>query len=219
MSSITVDVEKQVRIPIGSRTLGGILAIPHDARSVVVFAHGRGSSRFSPRNNFVAEVLRVHGFGVLLMDLLAAAEDTSQKRMDVNLLANRLLSARQWLKEQQEFRELTIGLFGTDVGAAAALKVAARPAHEIAALVCRNARLDLIEEDLPKVSAPTLLIVGGKDPTIMDLNRKAFQQLRCTKSLEIVEGATPLFEESSTLEQVAYLANDWFKEYLSAGST
>ena len=185
-----------------------------------MFAHGRGSSRFSPRNNFVAEVLRVHGFGVLLMDLLSPTEGASRnKLMDVTLLASRLLAARQWLREQEEFRDLKIGLFGSNAGAAAAMKVAATLGNEIAALVLRSGRLDLVAEDLPKVVSPTLLVVGGKDSTAMDLNKKAFDQLRCTKELKIVEGATPLFEQSAALEQVAYLANDWFKKYLLEGST
>ncbi len=220
MSSIAADVDKQVRIPIGSRTLGGFLAIPHDARSIVVFAHGRGSSRFSPENSFVAEVLRVHGFGVLLMDLLAATEGASQKKlMDTTLLADRLLSTRRWLKEQERVRDLNIGLIGSNAGAAAALKVAALLGHEIGALVCRSGRLDLVHEDVPKVLSPTLLVVGGNDRAMVDLNNRVFEQLRCTKRLEIVQGAGPLFEQSGALEQVAYLANAWFTKHLSEQKT
>ena len=179
--SVTADIEKQVRISSGSVSLGATLAVPHGARTIVVFAHGSGSSRFSPRNNFVAEVLRVHGFGVLLMDLLTAMEDqTQKKRFDIDLLANRLLSARQWLKEQESLRDLTIGLFGASTGSAAALKVSALLGKEIGAVVSRGGRPDLAEEDLPKVQSPTLLIVGGNDPTTLELNERAFEKLQVT---------------------------------------
>ena len=217
--SVTADIEKQVRIASGSVSLGATLAVPHGAQSIVVFAHGSGSSRFSPRNNFVAEVLRVHGSGVLLMDLLTAMEDQSQKkRFDIDLLAHRLLSARQWLKEQGSLLDLTIGLFGASTGSAAALKVAAMLGKEIGAVVSRGGRPDLAEEDLAKVLSPTLLIVGGNDPTVLELNQRAFQKLQSTKKLEIVAGATHLFEEPGALEQVAYLANAWFTKYLWEGT-
>jgi dienelactone hydrolase len=215
MPSVTADIEKQVHMASGSVSLGATLAVPHDARRIVVFAHGSGSSRFSPRNNFVAEVLRVHGSGVLLMDLLTSMEDESQKkRFDIGLLAQRLLSACHWLKDQESLRDLTIGLFGASTGSAAALKVAAMLGKEIGAVVSRGGRPDLADEDLPKVVSPTLLIVGGKDPAVLELNEKAFQKLQSVKKLEIVEGATHLFEEPDALEQVAYLANAWFTKYL-----
>jgi putative phosphoribosyl transferase len=211
----TVDLEKEVHIPSGSVSLGATLAVPHDARSIIVFVHGSGSSRFSPRNNFVAEVLRRHGFGVLLMDLLTVMEeDSAKKRFDIDLLTHRLVSARKWLKAQEGLGELNIGLFGASTGSAAALKLAAMLAKDIGAVVSRGGRPDLVEEDLSKVLAPTLLIVGGNDPAVQELNEAAFERLQSVKKLEIVPGATHLFEEPGTLEQVASLAKAWFAKYL-----
>jgi pimeloyl-ACP methyl ester carboxylesterase len=208
-------IEKHVRISSGSVSLGARLTVPANARKLVVFAHGSGSSRLSPRNNFVAEVLAAHGFGFLLMDLLTAAEDLSHKnRFNIELLATRLISAQKWIREHDLLRDFSIGLFGANTGAAAALKVAVRLGKEIGAVVSRGGRPDLAEEDLPRVVSPTLLIVGGNDPAMLELNEKAFQKLTCIKKLEIVPGATHLFEEPDTLEQAAYLANAWFKKYL-----
>lgn len=210
-----VDIEKQVHIPSGSAVLGANLAIPHDADSIVIFVHGSGSSRFSPRNNFVAEVLRSHGFGVLLMDLLTALEEESvRKRFDIDLLTHRLVSARDWLKSQDATRDLNIGLFGASTGSAAALKLAAALGKDIGAVVSRGGRPDLAEQELPDVVSPTLLIVGGNDPEVLALNEDAFRKLRCIKRFEIVPGATHLFEEPGTLDQVAYLAKDWFAKHL-----
>lgn len=215
MQSATTEIEKHVHIKSGSASLGGILAVPHDAAGIVVFAHGAGSSRFSPRNTFVAEVLQAHGMGVLLMDLLTPAEDLSHhKRFDIDLLSSRLMAAREWLKQQEELRGLSIGLFGASTGAAAALKVAASLGKDIGAVVSRGGRPDLAVDALPQVLCPTLLIVGGKDSETLDLNEKALQKLTAVKRLEIVPGATHLFEEPGTLDQVAYLANAWFAKYL-----
>ena len=189
--------------------------MPQGATRIIVFAHGSGSSRFSPRNNFVAEVLRANGSAVLLMDLLTVSEEQFQeKRFDIDLLARRILSAHRWLKEDDTLCRLAIGLFGASTGSAAALKVAAMLGREIGAVVSRGGRPDLVRDELPKVSAPTLLIVGGNDPDVLDLNRRAFKELRSIKQLEIVEGATHLFEEATSLEQVAHLANAWFRKYL-----
>lgn len=215
IQSAGAEIEKHVHISSGSVSLGARLTVPGKARKLVVFAHGSGSSRFSPRNNFVAEVLTAHGFGVLLMDLLTATEDFSHKnRFNIELLAMRLISARNWIGEQELLHDFSIGLFGASTGAAAALEVAARLGKEIGAVVSRGGRPDLAEEDLPRVVSPTLLIVGENDPATVELNEKAFQKLTCIKKLDIVPGATHLFEEPGTLEQAAYLANAWFKKYL-----
>ena len=213
--SQSVGLEKQVRISSGSVSLGATLEVPHEARGIVIFAHGSGSSRFSPRNNFVAGVLRSHGIGVLLMDLLTATEeDSAKKRFDIDLLTHRLASAREWLKTQKGLSGLNVGLFGASTGSAAALKLAALLGKEIGAVVSRGGRPDLAEEDLARVVSPTLLIVGGDDPAVLELNETAFEKLQSEKKLEIVPGATHLFEERGTLEQVANLAKDWFARYL-----
>jgi dienelactone hydrolase len=215
MRAATADLESHVHIASGSVSLGAMLAVPQNATGIVVIAHGSGSSRFSPRNVFVAEVLRAHGLGILLMDLLTATEDLSTaKRFNIDLLSDRLTVAHDWLKKQESCRDLSIGLFGSSTGAAAAFKVAARLGQGIGAVVSRGGRADLAEEALPKVLCPTLLIVGGNDPATLELNDKAFEQLTAIKKLEIIPGASHLFEESGTLEQVAYLANAWFTKYL-----
>jgi pimeloyl-ACP methyl ester carboxylesterase len=212
---LSADLEKEVHIPSGAVSLGATLVVPRDANSIIVFVHGSGSSRFSPRNNFVAEVLRSHGFGVLLMDLLTAMEEESaKKRFDIDLLTHRLVSAREWLKVQEGLSHLKTGLFGASTGSAAALKLAALLGKDIGAVVSRGGRPDLAEEELPKVVSPTLLIVGGNDPAVLELNEMAFSRMQSVKKLEIVPGATHLFEEPGTLEQVAYLAKDWFARYL-----
>jgi putative phosphoribosyl transferase len=211
----SVDFERQIHISSGHTSLGATLAMPHDARSIIMFAHGSGSSRFSPRNNFVAGVLRRHGFGVLLMDLLTSAEEDSRaKRFDIDLLTDRLHSAREWLKTQEPLSPFRIGLFGASTGSAAALKLAAKLGSDIGAVVSRGGRPDLADADLGRVTSPTLLIVGGDDTVVLDLNEEAFHKLRSIKKLEVVHGATHLFEEEGTLEQVAFLARDWFAKYL-----
>jgi len=207
--------EQLVHIPIDSIKLEGSLAPPRQMQGLVVFAHGSGSSRFSPRNNFVAGVLREAGIGTLLMDLLTEKEDAIyQTRFNINLLTERLLLATKWLQEQQRTKDLVIGYFGASTGAAAALKAAAAEGSKIGAVVSRGGRPDLTEEAIVHVQSPTLLIVGGNDDVVIELNREAYTRLKGKKQLVIVPGATHLFEEPGTLEEVARLATDWFKQYL-----
>jgi len=211
----TNHLEQLVHIPIDSINLEGSLALPRQSHGLVVFAHGSGSSRFSPRNNFVARVLREAGIGTLLMDLLTEEEDTVyQTRFNIDLLTERLLLATRWLQEQQRTKNLVIGYFGASTGAAAALKAAAAEGSKIAAVVSRGGRPDLAKEALVLVQSPTLLIVGGNDDIVSELNREAYARLKGKKQLVIVPGATHLFEEPGTLEEVARLATDWFKQYL-----
>jgi pimeloyl-ACP methyl ester carboxylesterase len=201
-----------VHIDSGNASMEGMLELPHDALGVVLFAHGSGSSRLSPRNNYVARVLREAGIGSLLLDLLTAEEDRfHDTRFDISLLTRRLHSAADWLAGQDATAELPLGLFGASTGAAAALQLAAHPALPVAAVVSRGGRPDLAGPDaLRAVSAPTLLIVGGDDHDVLTLNRHAFDVLNCPKDLAIVPGASHLFEEPGTLEEVARLAADWF---------
>jgi len=211
----TNHLEQLVHIPIGSIKLEGSLALSRQAPGLVVFAHGSGSSRFSPRNNFVARVLREAGIGTLLMDLLSEEEDAIyQTRFNIDLLTERLLLATNWLQEQPSTKNLVIGYFGASTGAAAALKAAAFEGSKIGAVVSRGGRPDLAEEALSRVQSPTLLIVGGNDDIVIKLNREAYARLKGKKQLVIVPGATHLFEEPGTLEEVARLATEWFKQYL-----
>ena len=211
----TNHLEQLVHIPIGSIKLEGSLALSRQAPGLVVFAHGSGSSRFSPRNNFVARVLREAGIGTLLMDLLSEEEDAIyQTRFNIDLLTERLLLATNWLQEQPSTKNLVIGYFGASTGAAAALKAAAFEGSKIGAVVSRGGRPDLAEEGLSRVQSPTLLIVGGNDDIVIKLNREAYARLKGKKQLVIIPGATHLFEEPGTLEEVARLATDWFKQYL-----
>jgi putative phosphoribosyl transferase len=211
----TEHFEQAVQIPIDSTRLEGSLAIPGQAKGLVVFAHGSGSSRFSPRNNFVAQLLRQAGIGTLLMDLLTLQEDSVyETRFNINLLTERLLLATRWLQEQQLTKDLVIGYFGASTGAAAALKAAAVEGSKIGAVVSRGGRPDLAEESLTRVQSPTLLIVGGRDTVVLQLNRSALAKLKGKKELVIIPGATHLFEEPGALEEVARLATEWFKQYL-----
>jgi dienelactone hydrolase len=185
----------------------------------VLFAHGSGSSRHSPRNKFVAHALEQRGFGTLLMDLLTQAEDrvdreTAELRFDVALLAHRLSGIVDWLRNQRDTARLRVGLFGASTGAAAALITAADRPHSVAAVVSRGGRPDLAGHALPRVTAPTLLIVGSLDATVLQMNRDAMAHMHATAALEIVEGATHLFEESGALSEVAALAADWFELHL-----
>ncbi|MGD0153555.1 MAG: dienelactone hydrolase family protein [Thermacetogeniaceae bacterium] len=210
------NLEKLVHIKADSVTLEGALAIPENGRGMVLFAHGSGSSRHSPRNNYVARELRAVGLGTLLIDLLTEEEDRIyQTRFDIDLLTRRLLAATEWLKEQPQTRGLHIGYFGASTGAAAALKAAATLGPAIDAVVSRGGRPDLAEPDLENVQAPTLLIVGGYDDVVIELNRSAYKKLKGKRELVIVPGATHLFEEPGKLEAVAGLAASWFKQYLS----
>lgn len=208
-----------VAIPIGTATLFGSLRLPHAAHGLVLFAHGSGSSRLSPRNNSVAQVLADHGLATLLFDLLTAVEEqtdllTAALRFDIALLADRLCEATRWAQKQPSLQALRIGYFGASTGAAAALIAAAR-IPEICAVVSRGGRPDLAGSFLNKVRAPTLLIVGGQDPEVLELNRAALTELPGEARLEVVPGATHLFEEPGTLEQVADLARAWFEHHLS----
>jgi len=218
MKTITVEpdrIHKVVHIPVNGVELEGELVIPAVAQGVVLFAHGSGSSRHSPRNNFVAEVLRNAGSGTLLIDLLTRQEDaTYETRFDIDLLTWRLERATQWLMEQPHSKSLDIGYFGASTGAAAALSAAATFGPTIGAVVSRGGRPDLAREALAQVKSPTLLIVGGLDDVVIDLNRKAYRQLDSEKQLVIVPGATHLFEEPGALRDVARLAADWFTRYL-----
>jgi dienelactone hydrolase len=201
-----------VHIGSGAADMEGMLELPHAALGLVLFAHGSGSSRLSPRNNYVARVLREAGIGTLLLDLLTPEEDRSPAtRFDIGLLVGRLRAAADWLRAQDATAALPLGLFGASTGAAAALRLAADPGVPVAAVVSRGGRPDLAGTDtLRSVEAPTLLIVGGKDDGVIDLNRAAFDQLGCPKELVVVPGATHLFAEPGTLEEVARLASAWF---------
>jgi len=212
----TNHLEHIVQIPIDSTYLEGSLALPRQqVQGLVVFAHGSGSSRFSPRNNFVAHILQKAGIGTLLMDLLTEEEDAVyQSRFNIDLLTERLLLATKWLQEQPRTKGLVIGYFGASTGAAAALKAAAAEGSKIEAVVSRGGRPDLAEEALTHVQSPTLLIVGGNDHVVIELNREAYARLKGKKKLVIVPGATHLFEEPGTLEEVARLATEWFKQHL-----
>ena len=208
-------VDEDVRIPIGASFVDAHLHLPDAATAIVVFAHGSGSSRHSPRNRFVADVLHDAGLGTLLLDLLTPAEELHRSNVfDVDLLANRLLAAIRWLGQRPDTEVLRVGVFGASTGAAAALRAAAEPGSEIAAVVSRGGRPDLAEPHLSEVRAPTLLIVGGWDDHVLELNRQALAQLICRSQLSIVEGATHLFEEAGTLAEAARLAAEWFNRYL-----
>jgi putative phosphoribosyl transferase len=215
--------ERLVQVTIGPIGLEGNVSIPADARGMVLFAHGSGSSRHSPRNRFVASVLQNGGLATLLIDLLTADEEridarTAHLRFDIEMLAGRLSGTAAWLKQQPDMGGLRIGCFGASTGGAAALLTAAQHPDLVEAVVSRGGRPDLAGPALPRVKAPTLLIVGGEDTPVIGMNEEAFAQLRCEKRLEIVPGATHLFEESGALEQVARLARDWFGHYLTLGS-
>jgi putative phosphoribosyl transferase len=202
--------------PLG---LSGDLVVPEHAKGIVLFAHGSGSGRHSPRNRYVADVLQRGGLGTLLLDLLTEAEEqvdleSGHLRFDIDLLAKRLLDATDWLQRQPAGRNMSIGYFGASTGAGAALVAAAERPSLIGAIVSRGGRPDLAGSELPRVKAPTLLIVGSEDREVIELNRSAFTTLQCEKKLSIVQGATHLFEEPGTLEEVSILARNWFRQNL-----
>ena len=212
---------RTVKVPAGSVMLEGNLSLPRDARGIVLFAHGSGSSRHSPRNRYVAQLLNDEKLATLLVDLLTPDEEavdlrTTQIRFDIDLLAERLVGVTDWLTEHPATRHLRVGYFGASTGAAAALVAAASRPKIVGAIVSRGGRPDLAGPTLRYVRAPTLLVVGGNDLQVIDLNRWAFAQLRCEKQLVIVPGATHLFEEPGALDEVARLAREWFVRYLIA---
>lgn len=214
-------MEQTVKIEIGPITLEGLLGLPEGARGVVLFAHGSGSSRLSPRNTFVARFLQQGGLGTLLFDLLSREEDADYgNRFNIDLLARRLVAVTRWLTARPEGAGKKLGYFGSSTGAAAALQGAAEVGGAIAAVVSRGGRPDLATPFLAEVAAPTLLIVGGLDTGVLELNRQALACLTAEKELAIVPGATHLFEEPGALEQAAELARDWFVRHLApqAGS-
>ena len=201
-------------IPAGQLKLEGLLEVPDGAPGIVLFAHGSGSSRHSPRNVYVARVVREGGIGTLLFDLLTEREAEDRENVfDIEFLAKRLSAATDWVRQLESAKGLSIGYFGASTGAAAAL-VAAADDETIGAVVSRGGRPDLAGAALPRVKAPTLLIVGGDDTGVIELNQEAYDRLTCKKELKIVPGATHLFEEPGTLEEVARLARDWFKRHL-----
>lgn len=204
-----------IQLYINGTHLQGALDLPEQkAMGVVLFAHGSGSSRLSPRNLFVADVLRRGGIATFLVDLLTEEEDSDYKnRFDIMLLSDRLAKIANWLKENSETRELPIGLFGASTGAAAALNLAAVMGHDISAVVSRGGRPDLITGEITKITSPTLLIVGGNDIEVLGLNKETYDKLQCEKELKVIKGATHLFEEPGALEEVAELAFDWFKKH------
>mgnify|MGYP006285027045 FL=1 len=205
-----------VTIPADGVTLEGNLDVPADAPGVVVFAHGSGSSRKSPRNNFVADVIRDRGVGTLLFDLLTEAEDRNRRnRFDIPRLTDRLLSVTEWVREQPWGSGLAVGYFGSSTGAGAALRAAARRGDDVDAVVSRGGRVDLASEALSAVTAPTLFVVGGSDTQVLRLNRDAYDRLTCERSLHVVEGAGHLFEAEHELREVATAAADWFEQHLS----
>lgn len=208
--------EQLVRIPVDQAHVEGLLALPAAPIGVVLFAHGSGSSRHSPRNNYVAGVLHAHGVGTLLLDLLTLEEDRDYRaRFDIALLTQRLRAAARWLGRQPLTRALPMGYFGASTGAAAALMAAAAQGSGIRAVVSRGGRPDLAgPEALARVACPTLLLVGGRDEEVLELNRQAASLMRCPHRLSVVPGATHLFEEPGTLEAAARQAADWFEKYL-----
>jgi dienelactone hydrolase len=206
--------KKEIQINLNDVALGANLAVADEAKGLVIFSHGSGSSRHSPRNNFVADILNKHNISTLLTDLLTAAEDqTYENRFDILLLSHRLVQVTEWTIDQPQLSQLPVGYFGASTGAASALQSAALLDKTIRAVVSRGGRPDLTKS-LNAVKAPTLLIVGSRDTQVLGLNNQAYEQLNCEKNIEIVEGASHLFEEPGTLHVVANLAADWFNRYL-----
>src|SRR5215472_18261190 len=215
---------REVQIHAESEVLSGNLTIPDNASALVLFVHGSGSSRHSLRNQFVARTLNDAGLATLLFDLLTPEEEaidlrTREHRFNVALLAERLLQTTKWAKQQEQTRDLCVGYFGSSTGGGAALVAAAEIPKLVGAVVSRGGRPDLADDALPKVQAPTLLIVGGNDEIVIELNEMARDRMRCEVELEIVPGATHLFEEPGALEKVAQLASDWFVRYIGTAAT
>jgi putative phosphoribosyl transferase len=212
--------EKETTIPVGKAVVYGNLAVPQGAKGIVLFAHGSGSSRFSPRNTQVAREINAAGIATLLIDLLTQEEEqvdefTGEFRFNIDLLAKRLVYATEWVKKNPDTKTLAVGYFGASTGAAAALIAAAKLPEQVKAVVSRGGRPDLAGEQLPNVKAPTLLIMGGDDTKVLELNRQASQQMTAERKIVVVSGATHLFEEPGKLEEVARLAIWWFSKNLS----
>ena len=211
--------DSDITVTAGRAKLRGILGLPHEPSGLVIFAHGSGSGRLSPRNAFVAQSLNYGGLATLLIDLLEEDEAEDRRKVfDIDLLADRLLAATDWVTQQPTTQRLAVGYFGASTGAGAALQAAARSPASVAAVVSRGGRPDLAEAYFPRVQAPSLLIVGSLDTEVVQLNREAYAALACPKQLIIVPGATHLFEEAGTLEQVADHALGWFRRYLVSPS-
>ena len=215
---------KEVQIQAGRAVLSGNLHLPKGAAALVLFAHGSGSSRHSPRNQFVARTLNDAGLATLLFDLLTQEEEaidmqTRDLRFNIHLLAERLVHATKWAKQQPQTCDLRIGYFGSSTGGAAALVAAVGVPQDVGAVVSRGGRPDLADEALPEVQAPTLLIVGGNDDIVIELNEQARDKMHCEVKLEIIPGATHLFEEPGMLEKVAHLASNWFVKHIGSASS
>ena len=208
-------IREEIKIPLQDVTLSGNLIVPENATGLVIFSHGSGSSRFSPRNNFVAEQLQKRNIGTLLFDLLTKYEDAVyENRFNIDLLTNRLTAVTQWVKQQEHLKNLPVGYFGASTGAASALMAASKLGDGISAVVSRGGRPDLALPFLDQVKAPTLLIVGALDAPVIEYNQQALKQLTSINELKIVSGATHLFEEGGKLEEVAALAAEWFEKHL-----
>lgn len=209
------ETRKTIKIKINSASIEGELVIPENASGLVMFAHGSGSSRLSPRNNYVAKVLQDANLATLLADLLTREEDLIyENRFNIDLLALRLGKITEWLKIYNETKNFNIGYFGASTGAAAAIKAAVNAKINVSAIVSRGGRVDLAAIELSKLKPPTLLIVGENDGFVLDLNKAAFEKINCKKQLSIISKATHLFEEQGALEEVAKQAKDWFKKYV-----
>lgn len=209
------EIKKQVNIKIGSTIIEGELTIPLGASGLVLFAHGSGSSRFSPRNNYVAKILQKGNLATLLVDLLTKDEDLDYKqRFDINLLSERLIKITKWLKENEDTKDMKIGYFGASTGAAAAVMAAAIEKKNVSAIVSRGGRVDLAEQ-ISEIESPILLIVGENDDFVVDANVLALEKINCKKQLSLIPNATHLFEEPGTLEEVAIQATKWFSNYLN----
>jgi putative phosphoribosyl transferase len=209
--------EQAVTITGEGVALSGVLGIPPKAKGLVLFAHGSGSGRLSPRNRFVAHDLQQGGIATLLIDLLTTDEEEDRRNVfDIDLLADRVLMASAWLRGNAATKHLRLGYFGASTGAGAALQAAARAGFPVSAIVSRGGRPDLAERYLPDVAAPTLLLIGGDDQPVIEMNQHAYRLLRCPKQLTIIPGATHLFEEPGTLEQVAEQARQWFARHFVA---
>ena len=205
----------EINFPAGKSELPGILTVPPQSKSLVIFSHGSGSSRYSVRNNYVAEILNHQKISTLLIDLLTEDEDSIYaNRFDIDLLASRLIDVTKSAAAFHSIKNLPIGYFGASTGGASALKAAAKIPESIHAVVSRGGRPDLAHEALPKVKAPTLLIIGSRDEDVIRLNENAYEQMNCKKKIEIIEGASHLFEEKGALDKVAALAAGWFKQFL-----